>query len=88
MGLKSVELIDPQDWPKLKKLGLTCAIASSHGFVKGWNHKENWDFCREKIAAQIEAAADFGCPSVITFSGMRENLKRRRGASEATASTG
>ena len=32
----------------LKKHGLTCAIAGSHGFVKGWNHKENWDFCTEK----------------------------------------
>jgi hydroxypyruvate isomerase len=79
MGLKSVELIDPKLWHKLKALGLTCAIASSHGFVKGWNHKENWDFCREKITAAIEASADFGCPSVITFSGMREGISDEEG---------
>src|SRR5690349_9221275 len=53
MGLKSVELCDPKLWPKLKTLGLTCAIASTHGFVKGWNHKENWDFCREKMTTVI-----------------------------------
>lgn len=74
IGLKSVELVAPNDWPILKAHGLTCAIASSHGFVKGWNDKANWDFCTEKITAAVNAAADFGCPSVITFSGMRGNL--------------
>jgi hydroxypyruvate isomerase len=74
MGLASVELTAPADWPVLKKYGLTCAIAGSHGFVKGWNDKANWDLCTEKITASINAAAEFGCPSVITFSGMRGNL--------------
>jgi hydroxypyruvate isomerase len=74
LGMKSVELIPPSDWPMLKKYGLTCAIASSHGFVKGWNHKENWDFCTDSITKAVNASADFGCPSVITFSGMRGEL--------------
>jgi hydroxypyruvate isomerase len=74
LGIKSVELVPPSDWPILKKHGLTCAIASSHGFVKGWNDKANWDFCTEKITQSIEAAAAFGCKSVITFSGMRGDL--------------
>jgi hydroxypyruvate isomerase len=74
LGMKSVELVSPSDWPTLKKHGLTCAIAGSHGFVKGWNHKENWDFCTEKITEAVNASADFGCKSVITFSGMRGNL--------------
>jgi hydroxypyruvate isomerase len=43
LGIKSVELVPPSDWPILKKHGLTCAIAGSHGFVKGWNDKANWD---------------------------------------------
>jgi hydroxypyruvate isomerase len=72
--MKSVELVPPSDWPVLKKYGLTCAIASSHGFVKGWNHKENWDVCTEKITDAVNASADFGCKSVITFSGMRGDL--------------
>jgi hydroxypyruvate isomerase len=74
LGLKSVELCPVADWPILKKYGLTCAIASSHGFVRGWNHKENWDFCADNLTTNINAAADFGCPSVITFSGMRGDL--------------
>jgi hydroxypyruvate isomerase len=79
MGIESVELVEPKHWPMLKRHGLTCAIASSHGFVKGWNHKENWDFCREKVTASIEAAAEFGCPSVITFSGMQESIGNEEG---------
>jgi len=39
MGLKSVELVSPELWPKLKELGLVCAIAPSHGFVKGFAHR-------------------------------------------------
>jgi hydroxypyruvate isomerase len=74
MGLKSVELAPPAEWPALKKYGLTCAIAGSHGFVKGWNDPANWDFCTEKIEGAINASADFGCQTVITFSGMRGNL--------------
>jgi hydroxypyruvate isomerase len=74
MGLKSVELAPPADWPILKKHGLTCAIAGSHGFVKGWNHKENWDFCTQSITKAVTASAEFGCPTVITFSGMRGEL--------------
>ena len=74
MGIKSVELIPPSDWPILKKHGLTCAIAGSHGFVKGWNDKVNWDMCTEKIIQSVEASAEFGCKTVITFSGMRGDL--------------
>src|ERR1043166_6298923 len=39
MGLKSVELVTPENWPTLKKLGLVCAISPSHGFAKGFAHK-------------------------------------------------
>src|SRR5687767_12772671 len=45
LGLASVELIDPKHWPLLKSLGLTCAIAGSHGFSKGFAHPEEHDEC-------------------------------------------
>ena len=51
----------------LKKYGLTCAIASSHGFVKGWNHKENWDFCADNLTTNINAAADSGTKAPVRF---------------------
>ena len=87
LGMKSVELVPPADWPTLKKHGLTCAIASSHGFVSGWNDPANWDFCTEKITAAIDAAAEFGCPSVITFSGMRGACPRATKGTKSASET-
>ncbi|HYG74745.1 MAG TPA: TIM barrel protein [Planctomycetota bacterium] len=79
LGIKSVELIPPEEWPILKKYGLTCAIAGSHGFVKGFNHVENHEMCIEKIKKSVDASAEFGCPNVITFSGMREKMSDEEG---------
>src|SRR5687768_11441655 len=45
LGCRSVELVDPQFWPTLKQYGLTCAIAGSHGFVKGMNNPMHWPEC-------------------------------------------
>lgn len=80
LGCKSIELCDPSRWPTLKEHGLTCAIAGSHGFVKGLNNPQHWDECRAKLRERIELAAAFGCPSVITFTGMREDIPDDVGA--------
>jgi hydroxypyruvate isomerase len=72
LGCVSVELIDPQHWPVLKKHGLVCAIAGSHGFVKGMNNPAHWGECIDIMTKRIDACADAGFPSVITFTGMRE----------------
>ncbi len=74
MGIKSVELVDPEQWPILKKYNLTCALANSHGFVKGFNDKANHEFCIDKIKTAIDACAEAGFPTVITFSGMRGDI--------------
>ena len=49
LGCTSVELVDPKDWPILKKHGLICAIAGSHGFEKGMNNPKYQDMCIEKM---------------------------------------
>ena len=74
MGLKSVELVDPEHWDILKKYGLICAIANSHGFVKGFNDKANHAMCIDKITKAVNACAAAGFPNVITFSGFRNNI--------------
>ena len=85
LGLKSVELCAPEHWPMLKELGLTCAIAGSHGFAKGFAHKEEWDDCLATLRKSIDAAAAFGCPSVITFSGFRRGLSDDEGIANMVA---
>jgi len=74
LGVPSIEIVPPEDWPTLKKYGLTCALASSHSFEKGWNNRKYWPMCREKLQAAIDASREFGCPSVITFTGFREDV--------------
>jgi hydroxypyruvate isomerase len=74
IGLKSVELVSPSAWPMLKSLGLTCAISSSHGFTKGFAHKEEHAECLAKLREVIDVTSAAGFPSVITFSGMRRGL--------------
>jgi hydroxypyruvate isomerase len=74
IGLQSVELCDPKVWPLLKELGLTCAIAGSHGFAKGFAHREEWAECHAKLRERIEQCAAAGVGRVITFSGFRRGL--------------
>ncbi len=71
MDLKSVELCDPKFWPELKQLGLTPAIASSHGFAKGFANLAEHDECVATLRKRIDECAAMGVERVITFSGFR-----------------
>lgn len=79
LGLKSVELCDPKYWPALKELGLTCAIAGSHGFSRGFAHVEEHDECLKILRQRIEQCAAAGVERVITFSGFRRRLSDEEG---------
>ncbi len=85
MGLKSVELCDPKHWPLLRELGMTCAIAGSHGFAKGFAHREEWAECHAKLRERIGQCADFGVQRVITFSGFRRALSNDEGIANMVA---
>jgi hydroxypyruvate isomerase len=74
LGCTSVELVDPSDWPTLKKHGLICAIAGSHWFDKGMNNPRYHDMCIDKMRTAIDACAEAGYPNVITFTGFREDI--------------
>ena len=75
LGCVSIEMIDPEYWPMLKKHGLTCAIAMNGypkaGFMYGLNNPRH---SAEVIAAttkRIEECADAGVPNVIAFTGYK-----------------
>jgi hydroxypyruvate isomerase len=74
LGISSVELVPPETWPVLKKHGLVCAIASSHGFDRGMNDPANWPECTAKMRQAIDACAEWGFPNVITFTGFRNGI--------------
>jgi len=86
IGLKSIELVGPDQWPTLKRHGLICAMTPSHGIAKGINHIENHEACLAAIRKSIDASAEAGFPNVITLSGNREGMDDQEGlANSVTA---
>jgi hydroxypyruvate isomerase len=75
LGCPSIELIDPKDWPTLKKYDLTCAIAGNGmpgpPFVKGFNNTKYHEQVISVTKKTIDQCADFGCPNVIAFNGYK-----------------
>jgi len=77
LGCVSVELIDPEHWPVLKKHGLACAIAGNGypkaGFMYGLNNPRHSGEVIKSTLKRIDECADFGAPSVIAFTGYKWN---------------
>jgi hydroxypyruvate isomerase len=79
MGLQSVELCDPKFWPELKQLGLTVAIAGSHGFARGFANTNQHEECLAILRKRIDECAAAGVERVITFSGFRKGISDDEG---------
>lgn len=79
MGIKSVELTGPDQWPTLKKHGLICAMTPSHSIGKGLNRPANHEECLAKVRKGIDDSAAAGFPNVICFSGNREGMDDAEG---------
>ncbi len=89
LGLRSVELVGPADFPTLKKHGLVCAIAPNDmpdpPFVKGLNNPKYHDVIIAKTKETIDACAEYKFPSVIAFTGFREDIPDDVGAENCVA---
>jgi hydroxypyruvate isomerase len=79
LGLKSIELIGPHDWPTVQKHGLICAMTPSHGITKGLNRLENHEECLAQVRKGIDDTAAAGFPNVICFSGNRAGMDDQEG---------
>jgi hydroxypyruvate isomerase len=85
IGLRSIELIGPDQWPTVKKHGLVCAMTPSHGIGKGLNRVENHDECLAKVRKGIDDSAAAGFPNVICFSGNRAGMDDQEGLKNCVA---
>jgi len=80
LGVESIELLDPVDWPVLRKYNLTCAMAKGTTTIpKGFNRLENHEGFVASMTARIKECADAGLPNVICFSGNREGMADEQG---------
>ena len=85
MGLQSIELLGPAEWPVLQKHGLTCAITSNPvkdglgGINKAFNRVEHHDTLVTAYEEWIPLAAKAGLKNVICFSGNRDGMDDETG---------
>jgi len=89
MGLQSVELLQPADFPMLKKYDLTCAMVSNPtvmvgkdkvgGIDKAFNRLEYHDALVEAYEKQIKEVAAAGMTNLICFSGNRAGMSDEQG---------
>jgi hydroxypyruvate isomerase len=90
MGLSSIDLVDPPDFPTLKKHGLTSAMISfptikdsagnDIGSIPfGFNNPAHHDLLVQAYEPHLKASADFGAKHVICFAGNRNGLDDEEG---------
>ncbi len=81
MGISSIELTTPEEWPILQKYGLTCAVGTlpDASLTDGYSHTEFHASLNEKYLKLVQAAAENGIPNIIVFSGNRRGLDDRTG---------
>ena len=73
VGMAAMEGIGREHYPLVRAKGMGISLVSSHGFKKGPLSRENHAYCIDKLREAIDVAVEFDCPSVITFTGMRED---------------
>ena len=77
IGLKSVELLGPADFPTIEKHGLIVAMVSqagNGGIPRGWNRVDNHAWLIPAYQERIDVVAKAKYPNVICFSGNRAGL--------------
>ncbi len=80
IGLKSVELLGPEEWPVVKQHGLICAMCSGPGPISdGWNDPKLHDDLVKKSEELLPVIAEYGFPNMIVFSGNRRGMKDAEG---------
>jgi hydroxypyruvate isomerase len=80
IGLASVELLDPDEWPVVQRHDLTCAMANGTTTIpRGLNRREHHAAMVSSMIERIRQVAAAGLPNVIVFSGNREGMPDEQG---------
>jgi hydroxypyruvate isomerase len=80
IGLESVELLEPEDWPVVQRAGLTCAMARGPDTIAdSFNRLENHARLVPAFQERLRACARAGLPNLICFSGNRRGQSDEEG---------
>ncbi|WP_428667381.1 hydroxypyruvate isomerase family protein [Runella sp.] len=86
MGLQSIELLGPNDWPIVQKYGLTCALpnGAGMGIEKGFNNPLYHDELVASYEAIFPKLVEAGLNTIICFSGNRKGISDEEGLVNCT----
>lgn len=81
MGLKAVDLLQPNELPVAKKYGLTCPMCygGDLGIPKGWNDPQYHAVMTKNYTESFPVIASYGFTNVICFSGHRNGMDDETG---------
>ena len=81
LGIESIELLDPKDWPVVQRHGLTVAMAQGAGLGidRGFNDPSLHDELVASYEKVIPMVADAGLKNLICFSGRRNGATDLQG---------
>jgi len=81
IGIASIELTGPEEWPTLQKYGLTSALpwGAGKGIVDGFNELALHDELVKSYSEVIPKAAAAGLTQIICFSGNRKGQDDEKG---------
>lgn len=91
MGLVGIDLVNPEDFPTLKKHDLVCSMVSNPvidglgGIPKAWNRVEQHDKLVTAYTQRLQETADAGYERLICFSGNRAGLDDAQGLENCAA---
>ncbi len=87
IGLKGIDLLQPDEYETPRRYGLICTMAYAGGgtIPDALNRTENHAAIEAAFRTNIPLAARAGIPSVITFSGYRHGMADDEGARNTVA---
>jgi len=80
IGIESIELLGPNEWPVVKEFGLTCAMCNGPDSINyGFNKRDHHEKLVKGFEEMIPQVAKFGFPNIICFAGERKGVSDEEG---------
>jgi hydroxypyruvate isomerase len=80
MGITSIELLEPAEWPVVREHGLLCALGRGPDTIAdSFNRREHHAKLVPAFEARLRAAAAAGVPNLVCFSGNRRGQSDEEG---------
>ncbi len=80
MGIESIELLEPSDWPVVRHHGLGCALGRGPDTITdSFNRRENHARLIPAFRRRLRDCAVAGVPNVVCFSGNRRGQNDEEG---------